>query len=53
MQGEPAMSRVHKLLGAALQSLKIQGRSAEASSAPQQLDTAWKNADVTLVGSAY
>ena len=35
------------------QSLKIQGRSAEASSARQQLDTAWKNADVTLVASAY
>ena len=35
------------------QSLKIQGRSAEASSARQQLATAWKNADVILVASAY
>ncbi len=34
-------------------SLKLQGHSAEASMARQQFDTAWKNADVTLVASAY
>jgi tetratricopeptide (TPR) repeat protein len=35
------------------QSLRTQGRDAEASAAQQQLDTAWKNADVTLAASAY
>jgi predicted Zn-dependent protease len=35
------------------QSLKLQGRSLEASKAQQQFEAAWKNADVTLVASAY
>jgi tetratricopeptide (TPR) repeat protein len=35
------------------QSLRTQGRDAEALAAQQQLDTAWKNADVTLAASAY
>ncbi len=35
------------------QSLKLQGRTAEASAAHQQFETAWKYADVTLVASAY
>ena len=35
------------------QSLKKQGRSAEASAAQQQFDAAWKNADVTLIASVY
>jgi tetratricopeptide (TPR) repeat protein len=35
------------------QSLKLQTRSADASAVQQQFDTAWKNADVTLVASAY
>jgi tetratricopeptide (TPR) repeat protein len=35
------------------QSLKLQSRSADASAVQQQFDTAWKNADVTLVASAY
>jgi hypothetical protein len=35
------------------QSLKLQSRSAEASTAQQQLDTAWKNADAILVASAF
>jgi Flp pilus assembly protein TadD len=35
------------------QSLKMQGRGADASAAQQRFDTAWKNADVTLVASAY
>lgn len=35
------------------QSLKMQGRTGEASVAQQQFDRAWKNADVTLVASAY
>jgi predicted Zn-dependent protease len=35
------------------QSLKMQGRPAEASTVQQQFDTAWKNADVTLVASAF
>ena len=35
------------------QSLKLQGRSADASAAQQQFEAAWKNADVTLVASAY
>jgi tetratricopeptide (TPR) repeat protein len=35
------------------QSLRTQGRDAEALAAQQQLDAAWKNADVTLVASAY
>jgi hypothetical protein len=37
----------------AVQSLEMRGRSADASAARQQFDTAWKNADVTLVASAY
>jgi tetratricopeptide (TPR) repeat protein len=35
------------------QSLKLQGRSAEAAAAQQRFDTAWKNADATPVASAY
>ncbi len=35
------------------QSLKAQGRNADASAAQQRLDTAWKYADVTPVASAY
>jgi tetratricopeptide (TPR) repeat protein len=35
------------------QSLKLQNRSADASAAQQLFDTAWKNADVTLVASAF
>jgi tetratricopeptide (TPR) repeat protein len=35
------------------QSLKIQGGSADASAAQQQFDAAWKNADATLVASAF
>jgi tetratricopeptide (TPR) repeat protein len=35
------------------QSLKLQNRSADAAAVQQQFETAWKNADVTLVASAY
>jgi tetratricopeptide (TPR) repeat protein len=35
------------------QALRIEGRSADALAAQQQLDTAWKNADVTLSASAF
>jgi tetratricopeptide (TPR) repeat protein len=35
------------------QSLKLQTRSADASAVQQQFDTTWKNADVSLVASAY
>jgi predicted Zn-dependent protease len=35
------------------ESFKQQGRSGEASAAQQRFDAAWKNADVTLVASAY
>ena len=35
------------------QSFKLQGRTGEASVAQQEFDLAWKNADVTLVASAY
>jgi tetratricopeptide (TPR) repeat protein len=35
------------------QSLKLQGRNADASAAQQRFDTAWKYADVTPVASAY
>jgi tetratricopeptide (TPR) repeat protein len=35
------------------QSLKLQGRSADAAAAQQRFDTAWKNADVTPVASAF
>lgn len=35
------------------QSLKLQGRSADAAAAQQQFDMAWKNADVTLSASAF
>ena len=35
------------------QSLKLQGRNADASAAQQRFGTAWKNADVTLVASAF
>jgi tetratricopeptide (TPR) repeat protein len=35
------------------QSLRMQGRAAEASAAQQQFDMGWKNADVTLVASAF
>ncbi len=35
------------------QSLKLQGRTADASAAQQQYDAVWKNADVTLVASAF
>jgi tetratricopeptide (TPR) repeat protein len=35
------------------QSLKLQGRNADASAAQQRFDSAWKNADVTLVASAF
>jgi tetratricopeptide (TPR) repeat protein len=35
------------------QSLKIQGRSADASALQQQFDAAWKYADVSLVASAF
>jgi len=35
------------------QSLELQSRNTEASTAQQQFDIAWKNADVTLVASAY
>jgi len=35
------------------QSLKTQGRSAEAATAQQQFDTAWKKADMTLAASAF
>jgi hypothetical protein len=33
--------------------LKLQGCGIEASKAQQQFEAAWKNADVTLVASAY
>jgi tetratricopeptide (TPR) repeat protein len=36
-----------------VQSLEMRGRSADASAVRQQFDAAWKNADVTLVASAY
>jgi hypothetical protein len=35
------------------QSLKLQKRSADAAAVQQQFETAWKNADVTLVASAF
>jgi len=35
------------------QSLKLQGRSADAAAVQQQFDTAWRNADVKLVASAF
>jgi tetratricopeptide (TPR) repeat protein len=35
------------------QSLKMLGRAADANAAQQQFDIAWKNADVTLSGSAF
>lgn len=35
------------------QSLKLQNRSADAAAVQQQLEAAWKNADVTLVASAF
>jgi cytochrome c-type biogenesis protein CcmH/NrfG len=35
------------------QSLMVQSRRADTSAAQQQFDTAWKNADVALVASAY
>ena len=35
------------------QSLRKQGRSAEAQRVQQQFDRAWRNADVTLVASAF
>ena len=35
------------------QSLRMQGRDGEAQATQRQLDTAWKNADVTLVASAF
>jgi tetratricopeptide (TPR) repeat protein len=35
------------------QSLKMQGRSAVAVAVQKEFDTAWKNADVTLVASAF
>jgi tetratricopeptide (TPR) repeat protein len=34
-------------------SLKMQGRTAEASATQQQFDGAWRNADVTLAASAF
>jgi hypothetical protein len=35
------------------QSLKVQGRTGDASAAHQQYEAVWKNADVTLVASAF
>jgi tetratricopeptide (TPR) repeat protein len=35
------------------QSLKMLGRAADANAAEQQFDIAWKNADVTMSGSAF
>jgi tetratricopeptide (TPR) repeat protein len=35
------------------QSLKAQGRSSDAAAVRRQFDTAWKNADVTLLASAF
>jgi hypothetical protein len=35
------------------QALRMQGRAADAETSRQQFDTAWKNADVSLVASAF
>jgi hypothetical protein len=35
------------------QSLRMQGRDGEAQAMDRQFDTAWKNADVTLMASAF
>ena len=35
------------------QSFQLQARKAEAATAQQQFDIAWKNADITLSASAF
>ncbi len=35
------------------QSLRMQGRDGKAQTTQRQFDTAWKNADVTVVASAF
>jgi hypothetical protein len=35
------------------QALRMRGRNADALAAQQRFDTAWKNADVVLVASAF